>query len=140
MAVFGSETDAAEFASFQGGSRPCEAAQGTEHSFVFSRREICIREEPRLDIFFHRLKKKARTAHRIGNGTLSFAVIVILPFLPLRSPLIGERRSGQIQRDTGQLALSPTSQDRSEENFAGFSERAAVSVCMIISKIEPYNK
>jgi len=65
---------------------------------------------------------------------------VILPFLPLRSPLIGERRSGLIQRDTGQLALSPTSQDRSEENIAGFSERTAVSVCMIISKIEPYNK
>jgi hypothetical protein len=140
VAVFGSETDAAEFASFQGGSRPCEAAQGTEHSFVVSRREICIREEPGLNIIFHRLKKKARTTRRIGNGTLSFAVIVILPVLAAPIAADWERRSRLIQRDTGQLALSPTSQDRSEENFAGFSERAAVSVCMIISKIEPYNK
>ena len=81
-------------------------------------------------MLFHRLKKKTLTTRRIGNGTLSFAVIVILPFLPL----IGERRSGLFQRDTGQ----PHKIVR-RKNFAGFAQRAPVSVWMIIS-IEPYNK
>ena len=66
-------------------------------------------------MLFHRLKKKTLTTRRIGNGTLSFSIIVILPFLPPRFPLIGERRSGLIRRDTGQPhKIVP------RKNFAGF--------------------
>ena len=53
VAVLGSETDAAKFTPLEGGSRLCEAAQGSEYGLVVSRHKMLIGKKPLLQILVH---------------------------------------------------------------------------------------
>jgi hypothetical protein len=67
VAVFGRETDAAEFTPLQSGSWSRKPAQGRENSFAITPREIVLGGEWRFKVLVHCLTKM-RTLRVLPEG------------------------------------------------------------------------